>query len=992
MLPQQKKSPFTTKGFHSFFMIKNPCIILLLVFSLSFLPEYAVGQSFRGLPFIQTFESAEYKAGIQNWDVKQDGRGFLYFANNFGLLEFDGNHWKTYPTKYGTRVRCLSVGKEGNIYVGSQGEFGYFYPAEKGEWKYFSLAELLPPEEKNFDETWHIYQLQDKVYFCTFRSIFVYDGEKIRIIRSRNPLEFSFLAHNKLYVQDVENGLSVLKDEAFTPVPEGTFFRDKRIVSILPYDQQQLLIVTQEDGLFLYDQFQFRPAETEAAGLLSGKQLNCAIRLQDGSFAFGSQSGGLLLCNAKLEPEQQLDKQQGLNDHTVLSLYQDWHQNLWVGHNNGISYVELSSPFTLLDEKLMVPGSGYAAALHNDTLWLGTNNGLFAGTFGENTGLHFRQVKNTQGQVYHLSLQGDRLLMGHHHGPFEIRGTEARPISGNTGVWQFRQLQNSPNLMLEGGYHGFSLYNYTQQDGWKLKKRLEGFSESSRIFEEDQDGSVWMSHGYKGVYRLELNQSRDSLLKVNFYGQKDGLPTNMLNNVYKINNQLLFTGETGVFRFNKETERFEPDTSLTAILGKGEHIQKLSQDRNGTIYFIGRSKPGSIRKGAFSKWEADTSRFYKIHTLLNDDLDFLAILDHQNILYGGKEGFIHFNPALPPAAPAPMHVYIRKVEISTPATEVLFAGNYHSNNKIVLHQPIDQVMDLPYESNSIGFNFSVPFYDGKEHITYQFYLEKFDQAPGNWGSQTYKEYTNLPEGTYTFQVRARNMYGVLSPPARYRFRIAPPWYRTPLAYTLYSLFIGGLFLTGYLVTDRRHKREKQLMNLQQKKALNQKKIELDNLSRQSEEEITRLKNEKLESEILHKNKELATSTMHIVSKNEFIGEIKTHLNNIIRENQSKGISKELSRIIKDIDQNSSTDKDWDHFQIHFDQVHSDFSKRLQATYPALTPQEMKLCAYLRLNLSTKEIAQLMHISVRGVEISRYRLRKKLDLERQENLLEFILKF
>lgn len=180
--------------------------------------------------------------------------------------------------------------------------------------------------------------------------------------------------------------------------------------------------------------------------------------------------------------------------------------------------------------------------------------------------------------------------------------------------------------------------------------------------------------------------------------------------------------------------------------------------------------------------------------------------------------------------------------------------------------------------------------------------------------------------------------------------------------------------------------------MKQKKALNQKKIELDTLSKRSEKEINRLQKEKLETEILHKNKELATSTMHIVTKNEFIGEIKSHLNSIIRENQNKGVSKELNRIIKDIDQNFTNDKDWEQFQIHFDQVHSDFSKRLQTTFPTLTPQEMKLCAYLRLNLSTKEIAQLMHISVRGVEISRYRLRKKLELDRQENLLEFILKF
>lgn len=213
-----------------------------------------------------------------------------------------------------------------------------------------------------------------------------------------------------------------------------------------------------------------------------------------------------------------------------------------------------------------------------------------------------------------------------------------------------------------------------------------------------------------------------------------------------------------------------------------------------------------------------------------------------------------------------------------------------------------------------------------------------------------------------------------------------------MAYLGYSLFAAGLFFAGLYTVDQKHRKDKRLLTAKQQKALNQKKIELTSLSRRSEEEITRLKNEKLKSEILHKNKELATSTMHIVTKNEFIGEIKTKLTSIIREGGSKGGNRELNRIIKEIDQNIATDKDWEQFQLHFDQVHGGFSKRLQAAYPSLTPQEMKLCAYLRLNLSTKEIAQLMHISVRGVEISRYRLRKKLALDRQDNLLDFMLKF
>lgn len=970
--------------------MKKECFFILLT-GFMLLNFSAQAQVYRGLPFIKTYGTSEYGAGIQNWDIAQDARGLLYFANNFGLLEYDGRYWQTYTVQKGAKVRCLSIAPDGRIFIGSQREFGYFSPATNGSWQYTSLADSLPAEKRNFDETWRIYQLNGKTYFCTFQDIFVYDGQKLHTIHPENPLEFSFTANNRLYVLDWEKGLSTLRQDRLELVPEGEYFRHKRIVAILPYSQQKLLVITQKHGLFLYDGHQFSETNPLPATLVQNVLLNCATRMENGNYVLGTQSNGLFILNHRLELLQQLDKTQGLNDHTVVSLYEDRHNNLWAGHNNGLSYIELSSPFTLLDEKIQVPGSGYAAFLQKDTLYLGTNTGLYAGIREESQHLGFRLIKNSQGQVYHLSKQGDEILMGHHTGAYRIKGVEAQPLSQRTGVWQFLRLQNQQDLLLEGSYNGFSLYK-KGVNGWEWLKRLHGFEESSRIFEEDGEGTIWMTHGYKGVYKIRLNQPLDSLGEVRFYGKEDGLPSNMLNNVSKIKDELIFTAETGAYRYSKASDRFLPDTALTQVLGKNQRIHKLRQDANGRIYFVGQHKLGSVVQDKFGRWEADTSRFYKVLHLLNDDLDYLAVLDNQNVLFGAKEGFIHFNPSQPPSTHVPVEVHIRKVESSTQNDSLLYGGNCLQREQISGTETLEASLHLPYQQNAVRFYFAAPFFDGSEHLTYQFYLENFDQDWSTWSKQTFKEYTNLGEGNYTFKVRAKTIYGDISPEAEYSFSIAPPWYRAPMAYLVYSLFAAGLLFAGMYTVDQKHRKDKRLLTAKQQKALNQKKIELNSLSKRTEEEITRLKNEKLESEILHKNKELATSTMHIVTKNEFIGEIKTKLNTIIREGGSKAGSRELSRIIKEIDQNIATDKDWEHFQVHFDQVHGDFSKRLKGAYPGLTPQEMKLCAYLRLNLSTKEIAQLMHISVRGVEISRYRLRKKLELDRQDNLLDFILNF
>jgi DNA-binding CsgD family transcriptional regulator len=183
-----------------------------------------------------------------------------------------------------------------------------------------------------------------------------------------------------------------------------------------------------------------------------------------------------------------------------------------------------------------------------------------------------------------------------------------------------------------------------------------------------------------------------------------------------------------------------------------------------------------------------------------------------------------------------------------------------------------------------------------------------------------------------------------------------------------------------------------MMALKQKKELNRKENELTKLTQQSQEEITRLQNEKLESELRHMNNELGTSTMHLLNKNEFITGVKNNLTHILKKSPNQEVKRELLQITKDIENNISADADWEQFQYHFDRVHGDFSTRFKVAFPSLSPQEIKLSAYLRMNLSSKEIAQLLNISIRGVEISRYRLRKKLHLERNTNLQEFILNF
>jgi hypothetical protein len=943
-----------------------------------------------GLPFVRNFQTVEYKAGIQNWDIAQDKRGMLYIANNFGLLEYDGHHWHTYGVNKGTKVRSVAIDKRGRIYVGCQGDFGYFFPDNRGQLVYTSLADSLKPEYRNFDEAWSIYIDDDRVYFCTFSLIYIYQDGKLSIIKPENPIDLSFLVNRQLFVNERSRGLSVLEGEKLSVLKGGDFFNGITISSILPIQTDQYLISTSRRGMFRMDNGRVIPWNEKLQKFFIDAHVNCMMRLKNGNVALGTQNSGLLIFDADGNMLRQMTRGRGLESRTILCVYEDDLNNLWIGHNNGIAYMELGSPFTFIDEQSGLPGTGYTAFLDNEKLFLGTNTGLYVKS--KNSLNDFSLVPNTLGQVYHIGRYGDDLLLGHHSGAYRIEGDVAKQLSNEPGAWVFRSIKGAPSKLIGGIYAGLQLY---EADGnkWKISKAIPGFNESSRVMEEDHDGNLWVTHGYKGAYRLKFNATKDSITKVSYYGSDKGFPTNHLINVFKIRNELLFSSELGVYKYNTTSDSFVPDDLFTGKLGNVAQIWYMQEDALGNIYFVGREHMGVFQRNQIGEYKLLVNDFSKIRKYLNDDLMNITILKNNEVLFGAKEGFIHYDPARSRSNSTFFKTLIRNVSATNNGVDsVIFFGNYSQGDSVVNNQLEAFRPELPYRSNSINFTFAATSYEGDADLLYQYYLENYEKEWSTWGTKIQKEYTNLKEGTYTFHVRAKNLNGIVSREAVYRFVVHPPWYRSIWAYTIYGVSVIALLFAGFNALDRKYQREQKLMVLKQKKELSAKDNELEKLSQQSHMEISRLQNEKLESELRHMNNELGTATMHLLNKNEFITGIKTNLNSIAKRSNSDDLKKELLQITKDIEQNISADSDWEHFQFHFDRVHGDFTNRFKGAFPVLSPQEIKLSAYLRMNLSTKEIAQLLNISVRGVEISRYRLRKKLQLDRNQNLQDFILNF
>ncbi len=940
-----------------------------------------------GIPAIRNFPRNLYRASTQNWAVVQDHRDFLYFANNDGILEFDGNSWVLHQFAEPAMTRSLAAADNGTLYMGMYNEFGCARPDARGKLQFTSFRKGLKDIPEDLGDIWKVFITREGIFYQCYSYLFQFseEGELIRKFSSPGNFRFSFLVNGRIYIQEMGQGLYLLEQQKLVKLPGLEALKEKEIWAILQGYGNQLVIATSADGVFNYSDSGLVPWTTTANELLRNYQVFSACPVNENSFAFGTIRGGVVVTTSGGELIQHLDKTNGLQNNTVLSIATDRRGNLWMGLDNGIDYAEISSPLTFL----YYPGgfgTGYATAIHDGYLYLGTNNGLFAAPWpppGNGLQPEFQLVPKTVGQVWHLSIHEDVLFCGHDNGTFIVRGMEATPISTIKGAWTFIQLSRFPGKLIGGTYEGLTLYHYLpSRQTWEFKKLLPGFHESSRLLEEDREGNLWMTHGFKGAFRINLSNNADSVEQAEFYNTEKGFITNNYINVYKIDGNPVFTAREGIFSYNPEFNRFDKDTLLQSRFETREHISYIHQDSKRNIWFVAGNKPALLRLDEDGHYVLVKAPFELIHQHMVGGFEMIFPWNSDHIFFGLENGFAHYTPGMVPSGEQPFRVFIRRVEIGQ---SLFFRGNGEERFRD------EEIPLIPYRENGLRIAYSAPRYDGKKEMEYSYSLSSDpgeDWSP--WSLSTSCELTNLREGEYHFSVRARDALGQISYPDTFRFRIAPPWYRSRLAisgYLLLGLLLLSLviwFILKRMEISRRKERLRQLKNYRAREQQYQRDALI------AEKEIMNLRNEKLKETMIYRDKELANQTLHLIKKNKFLWKLKEELRKMELQAHDETIKTKLALQIRRIDKEIDNEKQWEVFETAFDEVHEDFLKRVKERFPSLTPREMRLCAYLKMNISTKEISTLMNISIRGVEISRYRLRKKLGIGRDINLTSFIL--
>lgn len=934
------------------------CILRCLVnnkqslITIGFLFAFFVLKS-QNLPPIQYFSPKQYNASNQNWDISQSSDKYIYVANSKGLLEFNGANWNLYNSPNETVIRSVHVLGD-KIYTGCYMEFGYWQKTQIGDLQYTSLSSKIKKKLLEDEQFWNIESLGNWLLFQSLDRIYIYNtlDKTFNIIDSEESILKMFKVKNAIYFQDKTKGLFAFENSKPKLISNAPEIINDIVVGFFPIEEH-FIVITQNKGIYQLKGNQI----TKFSDVLDSFSVYSSLMLNDNSIIVGTISNGIIQLNTNGEIVNTIKQENGLGNNTILSVFEDVDKNLWLGMDNGVSCINIDSPFLIFNDNKGGLGTVYTSVVYRNRLYLGTNQGLF---YKDEKSHDLTFVENTKGQVWCLKVIDNQLFCGHNRGTFIIEDNIARRIADIDGTWDILTVKNNPNLLLQGNYNGLNVLE-NQNGKWVFRNKINGFNNSSRFLVFINNNQVLVNHEYKGVFKIDIKKDFSSISKVqklNFLGN------GLFSSVAKHNNKIYYASKKGVFVSDQENFNLKKDTILSNLFKKQGYAsgKLVSDSKTNTLWIFTQKGINYIKPGKLSN-DPDIT-FIPLSNTLRDNIsgyESVSSISASKFILGTSRGYKILDISKFEARAYTVHINEIKLNPLSGQTKLI---NISENGLFKNKQ------------NNLEFSYSIAEYDKYLEAEYATKLEGFYENWSDWSNQSNVSYKNLPPGDYIFKVKARVGDKNVEDAVVYSFSIEKPWY-------LSSSMIVVYFILGIIIVLLVNYFYKLYYKKQKAKLLLKTQRELELKDLENKQHLMKLNNEKLKNEIESKNRELAVSTMSLIKKNEFLNTIKKELSEKVEDSN-------LKPVIKIIDKNINNKDDWKLFEEAFNNADKDFLKKIKSIHPKLTSNDLRLCAYLRLNLSSKEIAPLLNISPRSVEVKRYRLRKKMDLPHKTNLTDYIL--
>ncbi|WP_299260417.1 two-component regulator propeller domain-containing protein [uncultured Aquimarina sp.] len=901
------------------------------------------------LPKITHYDTKNMGFNAQSWDIQQDENGLIYIANGHQVLIFDGTDWSSVATNSEMVNRSLLVKNKDTIYFGADGHHGMLIKNGYDNYNLQPLRNSKKDVVADIEEYWRTHFINNEIIFQTFRNLYVNQDNIITKIPAPYRFKWSYKVDDQIYVNDLKYGVFRLQETNLIPVISDSSLNEN-IIGVTKVDED-LIVITDTKGLYKLIGDSLIPLNFSVSDNIEKAQIFSFLKLSDNRIALGTVSNGLYIIDLKTGETNNINKRNGLQNNTILSIYQDDEDNLWLALDYGVDYVKLNSPLTYYYDYYGDLGSTYAVVKEQNLTYLGTNQGLYVtDNVSGNSNDDLELLLN--GQVWNIERVGNEIYVGHDKGAYALNGRVLTRMGEDLGAWNFRKYEvpGLDNVIVSGNYNGISLYQRkdNEWEGYKLK----GFEKSGRYLEVDEENNLWVALGTDGVFKYRLDYDSKELKNLAFYPVSDFDGKRI--SLSKVENKIVITSNFHSYTYSSDKNTF---TKSEIGLTKGYAPRILKRDDE--TWYVDNDK-------VVVQYQDGLTALPELKDQLIPDVLNVFSLSGENKIIPVFNGYAMYSKGKKTIA--------RNIE-----SDVLI------RNFVSVNSGKSYVFDseIPFSDNDLKINYALPIY-GQE-IVYQTRLND-----NEWSEKTMAtEQTlfNLKEGEYTFKIRAK--YNGDFRESTFDFSIKPPIYRTHWAYVLYLLLL--LLLIISVIGINRYKMKKQERILLEQKAEKLQKQEEEHRAQKLEQEhkIIELNNSKLHDEIKAKSRELTQIAYVNLNKNKILKKIKDKIVKVQDASAQKLPTNSYNELVRLVDY-YITDKESKLFEINFDKSHQEFYEKLSKNYPNLTSKDLRLCAYLKMNLSSKEIAPLLGISSQSVDVSRHRLRKKLNLGSKDNLTNILI--
>lgn len=889
------------------------------------------------LPFVENYNKSDYQGDNQIWNVAQGNDKAMYLANNHYLLRYDGVVWEKYSLPNKTIIRSILI--EGDrIYSGSYKEFGYWY-RENGKMRYVSITKNLRLfDDKDNEEIWKIFRYNGLLYFQSFNGLFIYDGKHIQKIKFPFLISYCFVIDKNFYVASVAKGLFKMNGSGIISL-KGWDILKNTVVHAIEKHNGQIYIFTQRKGVFLVENKGLKPWGNPLNETLKSNGINVAKFTKTNKLIVGTGNKGVFIYDFKTNTYKNINRNNVLMNNSVLCIGFDKEEDLWLGLDSGIAHVEINSPISFFYDNSGVLGSVYSVATINKGYLIASNHGVFEFDSG-----NFKMLPNTQGQGWNITKIGEKYIIGHNDGTFCYENGVLSKINKVSGGWNLSKSIIS-DTYFQSTYSGILVYEDVSKP--TEIKIINDFYKPIKYVAQNKKNEIWAADNYRGLYRVFLDDNFKTT-KVENVTQQSKIKNDFGVKIFEFRKEVLFLINHVWYTFNSISNKLEKNELFNANFKNISDVVAIDKDhfmvlQEGILYHI-------YANGNNFVWNIIQEKYYK-GKLINENLRIFKSGNHY--LMNLDDGFISLQLTYKNEQNKGVKVEAynenellskdRKIKYNTELRINVISGIYGPSKPNLFYQVDKERKYIPVSNGVIVLN-------------------------------------NLSSGLHSvalFKHDGANYDKVCD----FDFKVAQPWYFSFWMILLYLVGIGGVLFFYYKWNKFRYT---QKLKLQAEELKHQREILEMELKTENELNMQEYQKHILELELQTKSSEVAGKSLSIAKQSEMIDNIQRILE---AETDFNKLKSEIKKAIKI---NEVYKHEWEIFETNLNQIHNEFIIKLSKKYPYLTSKDIKLCVYLKMNLSSKEIAPLMNISFRGVELHRYRLRKKLNLTQDENLSNFLL--